>query len=75
MTTYVTAFSRLLTAYSYVIGTIIQKLFSRSRISYANHCGEPIGHGYGSHCGSDLPESTRTNHCGQPIAGGYRGHC
>ena len=72
MTTYLT---RTLTFHSYMVGAIIQKLFSRTRISYTNHCGQPIGRGYGGHCGSGFPEPPRTNHCGQPIGGGYRGHC
>lgn len=70
MTTYVTAFSRLLTSYSYMIGSIIQKLFSRSCTFYTNHCGQP----YRNHCESHEPPR-KTNHCGQPIGGGYRGHC
>ncbi len=74
MRTYVTVFSRSLTSYSYMIGIIMKKLFSKMHIFYANHCGQPIG-GYGGHCGSDLPEPPRTNHCGRPIGGGYRGHC
>ena len=75
MTTYVTIFSRSLTSCSYMIGAIIKKLFSKTHIYHTNHCGQPIGRGYGGHCGSDLPEPPRTNHCGQPIGGGYRGHC
>ncbi len=76
MTTYVTAFSRSLTSYSYMIGTIVQKLFSRTYISCINHCGQPIEHDYGSHCdqpisvgyrghfGLGFPMPPRTNHCG-----------
>lgn len=72
MTTYLT---RSLTSYSYMIGAIIHKLFSKSCNFYTNHCGQAIGGGYGGHCGSSSPEPPRTNHCGQPIGGGYRGHC
>lgn len=74
-TTYVTVFSRSLTSYSYMIGAIMAKLFSKTHIFYTNHCGRPIGRRYGGHCGANLPKPPITNHCGQPIGGGYRSHC
>ena len=74
MTTYVTVFARTLTSYSYIIGAIMKKLFSRTSF-YTNHCGQTIDRGYSGHCGSNVPKYPRTNHCGQPIGGGYRGHC
>lgn len=75
MRTCVTVFSRLLTSYSYMIGFIIQKLFSRTHTFDTNHCGIPISRGYGGHCGLSSPEPPITNHCGQSIGGSYRGHC
>ena len=50
MRTYVTVFSRSLTSYSYMVGIIMKKLFSKMNRSYTNHCGKPIG-GDGGHCG------------------------
>lgn len=63
MTTYLT---RTLTSHSYMIGAIVQKVFTRVRIS-----------SYTNHCGASSPETgtEMTNHCGQPIGGDYGGHC
>lgn len=75
MKLYVTALSKSLTPYSYMIDAFFQKLFSRTLISCTNHCGETTDHDYRNHCESNSPKSTRTGHCGQRSGGDYRGHC
>lgn len=72
MTTYLT---RSLTSYSYMIGAIFQKVFSKTHISYTNPCDPYSDNSYGGNCGAGSYESPRTNPCGQPIGGGYRGNC
>ena len=69
MTTYVTIFSRSLTSYSYMIGAIVKKLFSKTHIYCINHCWTDKYRAYRGHCGSELPQ--RTYHCGRS----YGGHC
>lgn len=79
MTTYVTTLSRSLTSFSYMIGTIIQKLSLRTSISYYGHCGKerdyypwerPFGRSY-SHCGKDRNYYPLE----RPIGRGYGSHC
>ena len=53
MTTYLTIFSRSLTSYSYIIGSIMKKLFSRTHLSNTNDYRLSIVEGYGSHCGDE----------------------
>lgn len=74
MSTNVTAMARQLTPYSYMFGSILERIFPRvSKSYYAYHCG---GSSSGSgHCGGSSSRRYHCGggHCGVPI--GYRGHC